>query len=71
MVDSRNKLNEDQVKAIKQLLKQGMSQRQIGFKFNVSATIIRHIHICKVWKNITNDDVNIIEEANNQLAFKI
>lgn len=46
------KLNEDDVREIRKLIKGGFSQSQLAKKFNVSPSCIQSIHEYKTWKNL-------------------
>lgn len=46
------KLTEEQVKEIKELCKQGMTQRIIALKFGVSHGLISNIHQGKDWRHV-------------------
>lgn len=48
----RAKLNDDKVKEIKMLIKNGYSQSHLGNKFNVSPSTIQNIADEKTWKHI-------------------
>lgn len=51
------KLNLSQVKEIRQLLKQGKSQRSLARKFGVSSTSITSIALGRSWKHVKEDGV--------------
>jgi hypothetical protein len=47
-----SKLNEDKVKRIKELLKDGQSQSSLGRLYNVDRTVIRDIKFNRSWKHV-------------------
>jgi len=49
---TRDKLNEDGIRGIKDLLKEGVSQGQIAKRFNVCYWTIHNIKMGKSWKDI-------------------
>ncbi|MBT2690643.1 helix-turn-helix domain-containing protein [Bacillus sp. ISL-47] len=52
----RSKLNENQVREIKKLLKKGISQSKIADQFNVQQMTISKISQGKSWKHVSIDD---------------
>lgn len=48
----KTKLNEKQVREIKKLLKEGLTQQKIADRFNVVQTVISHINTNKTWKHV-------------------
>jgi len=53
------KLEEEQVKIIKDLLKKGIEGSKIAKMFNVSKVSISNIRLNKIWKHITIEDQNV------------
>ena len=48
----KTKLSETQVVEIRNLIQQGLTQREIAFKFNVSHSTIGEINRCKIWTSV-------------------
>lgn len=48
----KTKLSEIQVAEIKNLIKQGLTQREIASKYNVSHSTIGEISRCKIWTSV-------------------
>ena len=48
----KTKLSEIQVAEIKNLIKQGLTQREIASKYNVSHSTISEINRCKIWASV-------------------
>lgn len=57
------KLTEQQVKEIKQLLKNGVKQRKIAKIYNVHFNTISNIKLGKTWTHITIDNCNDLNEV--------
>ena len=51
-IDKRKKLNEEQVLEIKELLRKGMSQRNIALKYKISQSSINKINKERTWKEV-------------------
>ena len=48
----KTKLSEIQVAEIKSLIRQGLTQREIASKYNVSHSTIGEINRCKIWASV-------------------
>ncbi len=62
-LNGRAKLTEQDVYAIKQLLKLGHTQRDIGRKFGVYSSTISMINTGKLWKHLNEHRQNETEET--------
>lgn len=60
-MNGNSKLTENQVKQIKKLLHEGLSQADIARLFEVSRYCIHHIKIGKTWNHVKIDDTEVNE----------